>query len=112
MNDGREAIGGVRLCGAWGRQAQRPCRRPVTPGRNRCRLHGGRNPGPPLGSKNGLIHGGYTREAEAAKRGRAAAARQARSKVSEAIDAADAALAAAAGPRKRRRTKPPADGGS
>ncbi|MGJ3647085.1 hypothetical protein ACLB0R_01250 [Sphingomonas sp. GlSt437] len=26
-------------------------------GRRRCRLHGGRNPGPPLGNKNALKHG-------------------------------------------------------
>jgi hypothetical protein len=112
MSDTTKTVSTVRLCGAWGRQAQRPCRRPVSPGRNRCRLHGGANPGPPLGSKNGLITGRYTREAEAAKRKAAAAGKAVRAQVAEAIEASEAALraaavlaAAAAGKQKRRARK-------
>jgi len=55
------------LCGAWSRQAQRPCRQHVVPGRNRCHWHGGRNPGGRPGNRNALLHGRYTAAALAAK---------------------------------------------
>lgn len=37
-------------------------------GRKRCRLHGGRATGPPLGSQNALKHGRYTATAIAERR--------------------------------------------
>jgi hypothetical protein len=84
----------------------------VVRGKTRCHWHGGRNPGPPPGSKNGLIHGRWTREAIAAKREAAAKAKLARHEVAQAKEAVDVAIAAAAGPRKRRaRIKAPPEGG-
>jgi hypothetical protein len=70
-------------------------------GKKRCRIHGGLNPGPPLGSQNGLIHGRRTRAAERAAKERTAAACEARAKVAEAVAKADAALVA--GKRRGRR---------
>jgi hypothetical protein len=46
-------------CGAWARQAGRPCRNRAMPN-GRCRLHGGKNPGAPHGNTNALIHGKYS----------------------------------------------------
>lgn len=34
-----------------------PCQCPAMKGKRRCRLHGGKNPGPPRGNKNALKHG-------------------------------------------------------
>jgi hypothetical protein len=34
----------------------------------RCRMHGGKSPGPPKGNKNALKHGRYTAEAQAERR--------------------------------------------
>jgi hypothetical protein len=76
-------------------------------GKKRCRIHGGLNPGAPLGSQNGLVHGRRTRAAEQAAKERAAAAREARAKVKEAVAKADAAIATAK--RQRRRKGKPAD---
>ncbi len=52
-------------CGAWARQAGRPCRNYA--GTNgRCRFHGGRSR-PPRGNKNGQKHGRYSIEARRAR---------------------------------------------
>ncbi len=56
---GIAAMQAAPRCGAWGRQKQRPCRRPAERGRTRCYLHGGRNPGAPPGNKHSLKHGAY-----------------------------------------------------
>lgn len=48
-------------CGAWARQAGRPCRNYAGPN-GRCRFHGGRSR-PPRGNKNGQKHGRYSAEA-------------------------------------------------
>ena len=48
-------------CGAWARQAGRPCRNYAGPN-GRCRFHGGRSR-PPRGNKNGQKHGRYSLEA-------------------------------------------------
>jgi glucans biosynthesis protein len=34
-----------------------PCQLPAIRGRKRCKLHGGRSTGPPLGNSNALKHG-------------------------------------------------------
>ena len=49
-------------CGANPRSG-RPCRSPAVNGKKRCRMHGGAaGSGAPLGNKNALKHGHYTRE--------------------------------------------------
>jgi len=45
-------------CGAHARQAGRPCRNWAMPN-GRCRMHGGKSPGPPKGSQNALKHGNH-----------------------------------------------------
>ena len=50
-----------KQCGAWARQAGRPCRNYAGPN-GRCRFHGGRSR-PPRGNKNGQKHGYYSMEA-------------------------------------------------
>lgn len=52
-------------CGAWARQAGRPCRNYAGPN-GRCRFHGGRSR-PPRGNKNGQKHGRYSIEARRAR---------------------------------------------
>lgn len=48
------------ICGARAkRTGGQPCRAPAM-ANGRCRVHGGTNPGPPLGSKNGMTHGIYS----------------------------------------------------
>ena len=55
----------AKLCGAKTRKGT-PCKSPAVHGKNRCRMHGGAaGSGAPLGNKNGLKHGFYTREAMA-----------------------------------------------
>jgi hypothetical protein len=55
-------------CGARTR-AGGSCRSPAVSGMNRCRMHGGApGSGAPLGNKNALKHGLYTREAKAERR--------------------------------------------
>jgi hypothetical protein len=101
MKDGLKAANPI--CGAWGRQAQRPCRRAPMRGRRRCRLHGGANPGGIPGNQNAVTHGRRTKAATIAKRERAAAAKAAVAKVEQVVAEVDAAIAdAAAGKRKRR----------
>jgi hypothetical protein len=101
-------------CGAWGRQAQRPCRLPAMRGRARCHLHGGLSFGPPPGSQNGLVHGRRSRAVMQERKERTAAAKLVRAKVAEAIDDDAAALRAAAAspPKRRARVKAPVDSGS
>lgn len=52
-------------CGAKNRQGN-PCKRPVTPGRNRCHLHGGKS----LRGKDhpAYKHGYYSKESKAYRR--------------------------------------------
>ena len=99
-------------CGAWSRRAQGPCRQVAMRGKCGCRFHGGKNPGPPLGSQNGLIHGKYSAAAIAERREAAAKARVVRAKVAEAVKAADDASRAAGKGKRRTRTNASADGGS
>ena len=48
-------------CGAKTRKGA-PCRSPAM-GNGRCRMHGGANPGGPLGNQHALKHGFWTRAA-------------------------------------------------
>ena len=65
-------------CGARTR-AGSPCLAPCIKGRNRCRLHGGKNPGAPEGERNGNYrHGRRTHDAMADKREAVMAFRQLR----------------------------------
>ena len=100
---GVAAIKAAPRCGAWGRQKQRPCQQPATRGRKRCRMHGGRNIGPPPGNKNALKHVRYSTAAVDAKREVAAVARKVRSAVAAAVRAAEAVT-------KRPRGRPPIHG--
>jgi glucans biosynthesis protein len=50
------------ICGAKTRSGH-ACKTSSITGRTRCRMHGGTNNGAPLGNKNALKHGGYTKEA-------------------------------------------------
>ncbi|MGD9714192.1 MAG: HGGxSTG domain-containing protein [Thermomicrobiales bacterium] len=64
-------------CGAKTRSGK-PCASPAVHGKVRCRMHGGaRGSGAPLGNRNAMVHGGYTREAIAQRRWILAIARQA-----------------------------------
>ncbi|HAD86506.1 MAG TPA: hypothetical protein DCG48_04005 [Rhodospirillaceae bacterium] len=54
-------------CGAKNRQGK-PCQSPAMRGKKRCRLHGGKSPGAPLGNQNALKHGYYSAEAIEARR--------------------------------------------
>ncbi len=50
-------------CGAKTRSG-RPCQAPAVKGKKRCRMHGGaEGSGAPIGNKNALKHGQYTKEA-------------------------------------------------
>ncbi len=52
-------------CGAKTRSGA-PCRSPAVTGKKRCRMHGGaRGSGAPKGNQNALVHGVYTKKAEA-----------------------------------------------
>ena len=52
-------------CGAKTRSGH-PCLSPAVKGKERCRMHGGaRGSGAPMGNRNALKHGRYTREAMA-----------------------------------------------
>src|SRR5690606_14306379 len=39
-----------------------PCQSPVVKGRSRCRMHGGTNPGAPVGNRNAWKHGARARD--------------------------------------------------
>ena len=55
-------------CGAKTRVG-RPCQAPAARGKKRCRMHGGAaGSGAPMGNKNALKHGMYTREAIAVRK--------------------------------------------
>jgi hypothetical protein len=54
----------VNVCGAHARTTGKPCQRAPVPGKKRCRLHGGTNPGRPKTS------GLWTYEARAARKQR------------------------------------------
>ena len=55
-------------CGARTRSGA-PCRSPAVQGKARCRMHGGaQGSGAPLGNRNALKHGHFTREAIAERR--------------------------------------------
>jgi hypothetical protein len=60
-------------CGAQTRSGD-ACQFPAMPN-GRCRLHGGKSPGPPRGNRNALKHGRYTYEAMAERRKTAEAVR-------------------------------------
>ena len=42
------------------------CQSPAVKGKQRCRMHGGTNPGAPLGNQNARKHGGYSAKTKAA----------------------------------------------
>lgn len=55
-------------CGAKTRRGT-PCLSPAVKGKKRCRMHGGApGSGAPIGNKNALKHGFYTREAIAERK--------------------------------------------
>ena len=55
-------------CGAKTRRGT-PCKSPAVQGKRRCRMHGGApGSGAPLGNKNALKHGLYTKEAIAERK--------------------------------------------
>ena len=55
-------------CGAKTRRGT-PCQSPAVRGKKRCRMHGGaKGSGAPLGNKNALKHGFYTKEAIAERK--------------------------------------------
>jgi hypothetical protein len=59
------------------RRAASPCQSPAMPN-GRCRMHGGKSPGAPVGNKNALKHGRYTAETIARRRSIAELIRTAR----------------------------------
>jgi hypothetical protein len=74
-------------CGAWARQAGRPCRNYAGPN-GRCRFHGGRSR-PPRGNKNGQKHGRYSLEAKRQRYAEKQTARKVASGASEGSVAED-----------------------
>jgi hypothetical protein len=72
----------------------------------RCRYHGGKNPGAPIGSKNGLKHGRYSAEALAAKRERAATLRETTAKL-DALAAECETVGLLPKPKRRRKRNAP-----
>jgi hypothetical protein len=58
----------------------------------RCFMHGGRNPGAPVGNTYTLVHGRYSAAAQAAKHEATAAARAARASVAEVVAQTEKAL--------------------
>ena len=63
---GLEAARRAPRCGAMTRRGT-PCQAPAMTN-GRCRMHGGKSPGAPLGNQNALKHGLYTAEAKAERR--------------------------------------------
>ena len=60
-------LANVARCGAKTRKGA-ACKAPAVLGRKRCRMHGGANgSGAPMGNRNGLKHGMYTKEMKAQK---------------------------------------------
>jgi len=71
-NQSNNAVQPARLadaprCGARTR-AGTECQSPAVSGKRRCRMHGGTNPGAPIGNRNARKHGGYSAKAMAAAR--------------------------------------------
>ena len=60
---GLEAARNAPRCGAMTRRGTL-CQAPAM-ANGRCRMHGGKSPGAPLGNQNALKHGRYTTEAKA-----------------------------------------------
>ena len=54
-------------CGARTR-AGTECQSPAVHGKRRCRMHGGTNPGAPIGNRNARKHGAYSAKTMAAAR--------------------------------------------
>ncbi len=54
-------------CGARCKRTGLPCRAPAMKNA-RCRLHGGKSPGPPVGNQNSFKHGLYTSESLAQRK--------------------------------------------
>ena len=44
------------------------CQSPAVNGKRRCRMHGGNNPGAPVGNRNARKHGGFSAKTKAAAR--------------------------------------------
>ena len=68
-------------CGARTRSG-RPCRAPAMPN-GRCRMHGGKSPGAPIGNTNARKHGRYSAQAIAERRKLSALIRSMRGLVEE-----------------------------
>lgn len=62
-----ENMNAAPRCGAKTR-AGHPCRGAAVRGKNRCRMHGGRNPGAPKGNKRAWKHGRRSAEAVAERK--------------------------------------------
>ena len=69
-------------CGAKTRKGA-PCMAPAVAGRQRCRMHGGKGSGAPIGNRNALKHGLYTKASLAQDR-------EARQLIRRALDLLDA----------------------
>ena len=69
-------------CGARTRSGT-PCQSPAM-ANGRCRMHGGKSPGAPIGNSNALKHGLYTAEAIASRRELVALIRSMRGLVNQA----------------------------
>lgn len=48
-------------CGAKTRQG-RPCQSPQVSGSSRCRMHGGKGSGAPVGNRNAVKHGAFDKQ--------------------------------------------------
>ena len=71
-NETNNAVQPARLadaprCGARTR-AGTECQSPAVKDKRRCRMHGGTNPGAPIGNRNARKHGGYSAKMMAAAR--------------------------------------------
>ena len=72
-------------CGARNRRGGF-CRSPAVSGKRRCRMHGGApGSGAPIGNKNALKHGRFTREAKVNRRRVQASLRQSRQLLSDIV---------------------------
>jgi hypothetical protein len=66
-------------------------------------MHGGKNPGPPLGNRNAVTHGRFTAESIEERRKQAVARRRAKELVKLAVGQADAFLAASRKTARKRK---------
>lgn len=62
-----ERLATARRCLARTRSGTE-CQSPAVNGKRRCRMHGGNNPGAPVGNGNARKHGGYSAKTKAAVR--------------------------------------------